>query len=121
MAIPARIALDSEDGVTVVRFFDRQILDERLAREVHDQIEAATPAGQPMALILDFSGVSLVSSAFIGRLVLLQRKADRTGGKLWLCDLAKTVGDVLRTTNLDRILHVARDRHEAREAIRGRS
>ena len=117
MPAPARIALDSEDGVTVVRFLDRQIMDDRLVREAFDQLDAAIPASQPLALILDLSGVNMISSAFIGKIVLLERRAQRSGGLLRLCELSRTVADVLHTTNLDRVLKIARDRREAREAF----
>ena len=53
----------------------------------------------------------------IGRLVLLQRRADASGGRLRLCEVGKSVRDALRTTNLDRVLTIARDRREAREAF----
>lgn len=117
MPAPPRIALDFEDGVMVVRFLDRQIMDDRIVREVFDQIDASIPDGQPIALILDLSGVGMISSAFLGRMVLLERRALRSAGKLRLCELGQTVADVLHTTNLDRVLKITRDRREAREAF----
>lgn len=117
MAAPPRIALEHEDGIPVVRFFDRQLMDDRVVREVGEQIDAALRPGTPLALIVDFSGVSMISSAFLGRLVLLQRRAMSSGGLLRLCELAPAVRDVLKTTNLDRVLTITRDRREAREAF----
>ena len=117
MPAPARIALEDEDGVTAVRFFDRHIMDDRIVREVGDQIMAALPPSGPVRVILDFGNVSMISSAMIGRLVVLQRRADATGGLLRLCEVGTGVRDVLRTTNLDRIIKITRDRREAREAF----
>ncbi len=118
MPAPSRIAVDDLDGVPVVRFLDRQLYDDRTVREVGDALmSTATANPGPFRLILDFSGVTMISSALIGRLVLLQRKADASGGTLRLCDLGKPVFDALKTTNLDRILKIARDRREAREAF----
>ena len=117
MAAPARIALESEDGIPVVRFLDRQLMDDRAVREAAEQVAAALPATGPIQVILDFSSVTMISSMMIGRLVLLQRRADVSGGKMRLCELGPAVRDVMRTTNLDRILIAARDRREAREAF----
>ncbi len=117
MPAPPRIALDNEDGVATVRFLDRQIMDDRVVREVGDQIMAALPPSGPVRVILDFGNVAMISSAMIGRLVLLQRRADATGGLLRLCELGPPVSDVLGTTNLDRVLKITRDRREAREAF----
>jgi anti-sigma B factor antagonist len=117
MAASARIALEDEDGVPVVRFFDRQLMDDRVVREVGDQITAALPKSGPIGLILDFANVTMISSAMIGRLVLLQRRADASGGCLRLCEMGPAVRGALRTTNLDRVLTITRDRREAREAF----
>lgn len=117
MPVEPRILIEDEDGVPVVRFFDRQIMDDRTVRETADQIVAALPSSAPIRLILDFAGVSMISSAMIARLVLLQRRVDSSGGQLRLCELSPGVRDTLRTTNLDRILRSVRDRREAREAF----
>ncbi len=115
MATSRQITLENEDGVPVVRFLDRNLLDEALVRAIHEQIDASLQPGEPIGLILDFSNVSMVSSAFIGRIVLLHRRAAASGGLLLMCELGPAVRDALRTTNLDRVLKIVRDRREARE------
>jgi len=117
MPAPTRIALEDEGGVPAIRFVDRLIMDDRIVREVGDQIMAALPPSGPVRVILDFGHVTMISSAMIGRLVVLQRRADATGGLLRLCEVGPAVLDVLRTTNLDRVLTITRDRREAREAF----
>ncbi len=117
MAAPARIRLEEEDGIPVARILDRQVLDDRIVREVSDQLVSSVPASGPFALIVDFSAVGNVSSAFIGRLVMLQRKADLSKGRLRLCGMSPAVREVFKVTNLDRVLTIVRDRREAREAF----
>ena len=117
MAAPARIALEDEDGVPVARILDRQVLDDRVVREVGDQLFAAVPASGPFGLIVDFSAVGNISSACIGRVVMLQRRADLVKGRLRLCGMSPAVRDVFKVTNLDRVVTIARDRREAREAF----
>ncbi len=116
MAAPNRIAMEDADGVPVIRFMERQLYDDRTVREAGDQINAAVLSGiGPVRVILDFSGVAMISSALLGRLVLLQRRVDASKGMLRLCEVSPAVRDVLKTTNLDRILKIDRDRREARE------
>ncbi len=117
MAAPTRIVVEDEDGVPVVRFIDRHLMDDRVVREAGDQIASALPTTGPVRLILDFSDVSQISSAMIGRLVVFMRRASNSGGLMRLCELSAGVQDVLRTTNLNRVLIAARDRREAREAF----
>src|SRR5579864_2814939 len=117
MAAPGRIDLDEVDGVRIVKFRDRQVFDDRTVREVADQLFAATPSTGPIRMILDFSAVDLVSSALLGKLILLQRRVDATGGKLRLCEMSSVVRSVFKTSNLDRLFAIDRDRRESIEAF----
>lgn len=117
MPAPTRIAIEDADGVPVVRFFDRRLFDDTTVREVGDQLFAALPKSGPIRAILDFSGVEMVSSAMLGKLILLLRRVDASGGRLRLCELSGPVLGVLQSTHLERLFGVARDRREAREAF----
>jgi anti-sigma B factor antagonist len=116
MAAAPKISQSEVDGVPVIQFVDRRLFDEPTVREVSDQLFAYLPReGKPIALIVDLANVEMVSSAMLGKLILLQRRIDSSGGRLCLCGLRPALQDVLRTTNLERLFRVARDRREARE------
>ena len=115
-AMPAtlRIEVLEMEGSQVVTFRDRLLFDDRTVREVADQIGAALPNdGTPIKLVLDFTGVDLISSSLLGKLILLQRRVDGSGGQLRLCELSPTVLSVFKTSNLDRIFTLVRDRRAA--------
>ncbi len=114
MPPPPRIRVDDNQGARVVRFLDRQLFEDRTVREVNEQIQSLLPdlrSGD--SLILDFSSVQTVSSSMIGKLVLLQRRADALGARLRLCELCETIADVMHTTNLDRVFSIDRDLRES--------
>lgn len=116
----ARIRIDEADGVRIVRFLDRQLFDDRTVREVAEQLLGLLPtegAGAGAGLILDFAGVESVSSAMLGKLILLQRRMEAAGGRLRLCDVSAGLHAVIRTTNLDRLFPIDRDRRESLEAL----
>jgi anti-sigma B factor antagonist len=118
MAASPRISQSEADGVPVIQFVDRRLFDEPTVREVSDQLFAYLPRdGKPIGLIVDMSNVEMISSAMLGKIILLLRRIESTGGRLCLCGLRPVVQDVLRTTNLDRLFQVARDRREARETF----
>jgi anti-sigma B factor antagonist len=118
MAVTPRIQLNDADGVKVVRFQDNQLFDERTVREASDQIAAALPNdGSPIRLVVDFSDVSLISSTFLSKLILLQRRIDATRGKLRLCEMTPIVQQVFRTSNLDRLFKIDRDQRTAIESF----
>jgi anti-sigma B factor antagonist len=118
MAVTARIQVSDADGIKVVRFVDHQLFDERTVREAADQIAAALPNdGNPIRLVIDFSDVSLISSTFLSKLILLQRRIDATRGKLRLCEMSPILQQVFRTSNLDRLFKIDRDQRTALDSF----
>ena len=68
MTSSSRIQMHKVDGITIVRFNDQQLFDERTVREAADQIANNLPGdGTPIKLIIDFSGVTLLSSSVLSR------------------------------------------------------
>jgi anti-sigma B factor antagonist len=116
MPLTPRINLSNVEGVTVVRFVDRRLFDDLTVREVGDQLMAALPGGAAR-VVLDFTGVELVSSAMLGKLILLQRRVDAAAGKLRLCELADPVRAVFKSTNLERLFALDRDVRASLEAV----
>jgi anti-sigma B factor antagonist len=118
MAVTSRINVTEADGVAVIRFQDNQLFDERTVREASDQIAAALPNdGSPIRLVVDFSDVGLISSTFLSKLILLQRRIDQTRGKLRLCEMSPIIQQVFRTSNLDRLFKIDRDQRTAVESF----
>ena len=115
--MPDRVRIEDEDGVPVARVLEARAIDDRVAREIADGLAASVPLSEPLRLIVDFGSLTQVSSAFIGRVVMLQRRADRSGGTLRLCGMAPAIRETFRITNLDRVVTIVRDRREAREAF----
>src|SRR5882757_5823649 len=118
MPVIPRIEVTESDAARVVTFKDRMVFDERTVREVGEQIGAALPNdGQPLRVVLDFTGVDLISGSLLGKLILLQRRIDSSGGRLRLCELSPTVHSVFRTSNLDRLFALDRDRAASLSAV----
>ena len=118
MAVTPRIQVHETNGITVVRFLDHQLFDERTVREVADQVAAALPNdGSPIRLVVDFSDVNLVSSTLLSKLILLQRRVEASRGKLRLCEMSPIIQQVFRTSNLDRLFSIDRDQRTSIESF----
>ncbi len=114
MPATLRIEVVNIDGVQVVSFRERLLFDDKTVREVSDQLNAALPnEGKAIRLVLDFTGVDLISSSLLGKLILLLRRVEGGGGRLRLCELSPTVQSVFRTSNLDKLFVIVRDRAAA--------
>lgn len=122
MNVSTRIRVDDADGTRVVRFVDRQLFDDRTVREASDQIQLLLTSLEPGGtIVLDFSGVQTISSSMIGKLVLLQRRADSVGARLRMCELNQAISASLRATNLDSLFAIDRDLRESLAAAEGTS
>ncbi len=118
MTSTSRIDVREIEGVKVVRFHDRHLFDERTVRDVAEQIAAILPNdGSPIRLVLDFSDVALISSSFLSKLILFQRRVDASRGKLRLCEMSPVLQQVFRTSNLDRLFTIDRDQRAALDAF----
>lgn len=115
-----RIDVEERDRVRVVRFRDRKITDERLVREIGDQLFAVAPADGPIYMVIDFSGIDLLSSSFLGRLILLQRRVDASGGGMRFCEMTAVTESVFKNASLHRIFGIDRDLREALEKLQAK-
>jgi anti-sigma B factor antagonist len=91
-----------QDGETRIRFPGLDRLDEANSEELCRLAEKL--AGT--RLVLDLTGVRLVASSALGRLVALNRKVRAVGGLLVLTNLNPLVAQVLAVTRLDKVLEV---------------
>ena len=66
--------------------------------------QAFIARGSPPQVILNLSGVQLVSSSFIAGLIALNKRMNDAKGKLVLCELTPVVRETLAGAKLDRIL-----------------
>ena len=109
-----RVEVADANGVQVISFRERLLFDDKMVRDVSDQINAALPSdGKPIRLVIDFAGVDLISSSLLGKLILLLRRVEGGGGRLLLCELTPTVQAVFKTSNLDKLFKIVRDRPAA--------
>lgn len=64
-------------------------------------------------LLLDFSGVSYLSSAGMRMLLSTTKKLKSLSGKLVVCSITTNVMDVLKMSGFDHVLEIAKTEEEA--------
>ena len=118
MAVTPRIQVNEADGVKVVRFKTISFSTNGLcARPAIRSPRPCPMTARPIRLVVDFSDVGLISSTFLSKLILLQRRIDQTRGKLRLCEMSPIIQQVFRTSNLDRLFKIDRDQRTAIESF----
>jgi len=96
----------AKDGdAFAVRFLDQKLLDSA-ASEVGEELYAVAAQEDCNRITLSFSGVDLLTSEMLGKVIVLNKKIRQKGGKLALCDMCPYVREIFAVTRLDTILEI---------------
>lgn len=106
------------NGVTIVTFRDRRLIDSPGVDTLGDALIALVQLGERKNLLVDFSGVEFVSSAVLNKLVKLQRAVQEVGGSLKLAHLDGELHRIFSMTHLDRAFDIYPGEEEALAAFR---
>ncbi len=110
----ASLRTQETDGVLVVYFTETKILDESKIQKIGTElIAAADKAAADKRLLLNFTGVGFMSSAMIGKLVLLNKKCKTDDIALKLCGIAGNVSEVFKIMKLNKIFQIYKTEEKA--------
>lgn len=102
----SRLRISTVDGVTQVRFIDRNILDEANIQHIGEEISGVIERpGQPRLLIC-FENVDHLSSAALGTLITINNKIRARGGQLRLSDIDPQIYEVFVITKLHKLFEI---------------
>lgn len=106
------------DGVRVVTVLRQRLLDPETVEAFDAQLRAARAESPRAALVIDLGQVRFVSSSLLGHLVLLWREAQGEGAVVALAGVSHGLQQLLRITDIDRIITVFADAASAVGALR---
>jgi anti-sigma B factor antagonist len=100
-------------NVLVVSFKDFKILDEQKIAEIGYELitlVGKTPAGR---MLVNFEGVTFMSSAMIGKIIQLNKKCKENDVDLRLCSISPNVMEVFKLMRLHKVLNIQKDEEGA--------
>jgi anti-sigma B factor antagonist len=104
-------------GITIAHLLDDRLVEgneiEDLAQELYGLIESDGRT----KLILNLSSVEFISSAGLGKLVVLQKKMNARGGTLRFCCIRPEVYEVFAVTQLVRLFDIRESEADALAAF----
>ncbi len=107
------LTTEEKEGVLVVYFGDAKILEDTKIQQIGQELLECQSRAVDNKLLLNFSNVTFMSSAMIGKLVLLNKKCASDGVKLKLCNISKNLGEVFKITGLNKVLDIQKDEEKA--------
>jgi anti-sigma B factor antagonist len=115
--IMAELVSQRRDDVLIIQFNTPKLLaDTTIAQIGREMLELADQCDGKM--LINFQGVTFMSSAMIGKIVLLNKKctADKTVVKL--CSIAPSIMEVFEITRLNKIFAIYDSEDEALAAFK---
>ncbi len=113
----AALNCEEQGDVLVVAFTDAKILDESRIQQIGTELMEATKRAVGGKLLLDFQGVQFMSSAMIGKLILVNKKCTAEKLNLKLCNISPNVMEVFRIMRLNKVLSICDDREKGLAAF----
>lgn len=111
------LEIKEDSDVTIGYFQNTRILDEATVQTLGTELLEAAARAKSGKMLLNFQNVVLMSSAMIGKLVLLRNRCEEAGVKLAFCDITDNVKEVFTLMRLDRIVDVYPDESAALSAM----
>lgn len=110
-----RLKISEEDGIQVVTFVDRKILEELSISQIGDQLSDLVAAHPKIKLVLNFESVEHLSSAALGMLITLRNKVDESHGQLKLAAIKPQIYEVFKITQLYKLFDICESVADAKE------
>jgi anti-sigma B factor antagonist len=89
--------------ITVVRITLAEIVDEKTANQIGQQLYDLVEDRGCRRLVLNFCRVRLLVSTMLAKLLGLRRKMDAVGGRLVLCETNPELSEVLQALRLPQL------------------
>lgn len=102
----SHLTVKETDGVRVVEFADRKILDELCISEIRDELSKLVEGANGVKLLLSFKNVEHLSSAALGVLITLNKQVSDQKGKLKLSDITPQIFEVFKITRLNKLFDI---------------
>jgi anti-sigma B factor antagonist len=112
------IGTEEGGGVNVVSLNDEKIIDDlkiqQLAKELNEQLDKS---GEKRRVLINFARVKFMSSAMIGKLILLGKRCKNEQIELKLCSITPNIMEVFKIMKLNKVFDIQDDEPKAMKAF----
>lgn len=109
----SRLRVKDKNGVKIVEFVDRNILDEANIQRIGEELSAIVEAENEPKLLISFANVDHLSSAALGTLITINNKMRNRSGQLRLANIDPQIYEVFVITRLQQIFQIHESTDEA--------
>jgi anti-sigma B factor antagonist len=118
MAVAKRLLeVQTIDNVAHVSIMQGRILDDQIIQQFGDQLNSLVDQAGHERILLNFQKVEYLSSAALGKLVVLRKKIEAVKGKLALSNIDDSIFEAFKITGFDRIFKIFAEEQEASQYL----
>jgi len=107
------ITSQMQGEVLILGFTDTKILDTQKIEVVGRELQEAVGSANHKRMLVNFRGVSFMSSAMITKLVMLNKRCKAQGVALKFCEVAPNVMEVFTITRLNKLFDIQEGEEKA--------
>ncbi len=107
------ITREIRSDTAFVYFNDAKIGDNARIEAIGQELRATVELPEVRRIVLNFRGVTFMSSGMISKLVNLDRSCRKQEMGLRLCEIAQPVMEVFKITNLNRVFEICDSEEQA--------
>jgi anti-anti-sigma factor len=114
---PTGLTVEAAGDVAVVRFSHRSLLGADLIEALSAEILRTVEEGGHRKLVLNFANVESMTTAMVGKLVLLKQRVEAAGGRMALCGIDPFVLQIFKVLRLTDVFPIHADEQAARASF----
>ncbi len=103
------LVVNRQGDVTIASFIHSKLLDETNIHAIGAELLALVEQNKGLKLIIDFSTVSYLSSAVLGKLMAIHKGINNSKGIFVLCGISSNILEVFKITKLDKLFSIEPD------------
>ncbi len=111
-----RLVTLNVNGVTIVRFKDKRIVDAGNIEQMGDEMLQLVNAQHLKQILLNFEGVEFLSSAAFNKLIELNKAVKDVGGVLRITGLRAEILEAFKMLRLNKIFDIRKTEADALKA-----
>jgi anti-sigma B factor antagonist len=109
----ALLKVRKQNEVAVVTFATSRILDQSNVQQLGEEFGSLVDEYSLDKIVVNFSGVTYMSSAVMGKLVSLLKKVQAAGGRLVLCSIEDSIYEIFEIMRFDKMFDIRPTEDEA--------
>lgn len=111
-----RLVTLNVNGVTIVRFKDKRIVDAGNIEQMGDEMLQLVEVQHLKQILLNFDGVEFLSSAAFNKLIELNKAVKNVGGVLRLTGLRAEILEAFKMLRLNKVFDIRKTEADALKA-----